>query len=304
MIWKASDCMADKELRGVFSVLITPMTQDFQIDEKGFRANLDWQIARGIGGLCVVGSTGEFVSLTKEERNRVAKIAVEHVAGRVPVVVGTAAATTPEVIEYTRYAESIGADAAMIINPYYCLPAPNEVIEFFRMVGEAVSIPIMAYNNPATSGVDILPETMAEIAKIKNISYLKDASGEIRRVREIQQCTRNQIKIFNGCEDLAFEAFVLGAVGWICVAGNVIPGECQKLYELVDAGKISEAKKLYDHILPFLVHIEQCGKLVQVTKAAAAKVGCAAGPARYPRLPLTPEEDQALDAVLRQIGAI
>ena len=296
--------MAYKELRGVFSVLITPMTEDFKIDEKGLRSNIDWQIGKGIAGLCVTGSTGEFVSLTKEERNFVAKVSVDHAAGRVPVVVGTAAATTPEAIEYTRYAESIGADAAMIINPYYSLPAPNEVIEYFRMIGEAVRIPIMAYNNPACSGVDILPETMAEIGKIKNVEYLKDATGEIRRVREIQQCTQNRIKVFNGCEDLAFEAFVLGAVGWICVAGNVIPGECQKLYELVTAGKINEAKKLSDRILPFLVHIEKCGKLVQVTKAAAAKVGCAAGPARYPRLPLTPEEDKALDAVLHDIGAL
>ncbi|MCL1855606.1 MAG: 4-hydroxy-tetrahydrodipicolinate synthase, partial [Clostridia bacterium] len=274
--------MTHKELRGVFSVLITPMNDDFQIDEKGLRANIDWQISKGIAGICVTGSTGEFVSLTKEERNLVARISVEHAAGRIPVVVGTAAATTPEAIEYTQYAERIGADGAMIINPYYSLPAPNEVVEYFRMIGEAVHIPIMAYNNPASSGVDILPETMAEIGKIKNVSYLKDASGEIRRVREIQQCTHNRIKVFNGCEDLAFEAFVLGAVGWICVAGNIVPGECQKLFDLVEAGKISEAKKHYDRLLPLLMHIEKCGKLVQVTKAAAAKVGCAAGPARYP----------------------
>jgi len=295
--------MAHKELRGVFTVMVTPMTGDYKIDEKGLRANIDWQIGKGIAGLCVTGSTGEFVSLTREERNRVAKIAVEHAAGRVPVVVGTAAATTPEAIEYTQYAESIGADAAMIVIPYYSLPAPNEVIEYFRMIGEAVNIPIMAYNNPGCTGVDVLPETLSQVGKIKNVGYLKDASGEIRRVRDIQRLTDNKLKVFNGCEELAFEAFVLGAVGWICVAGNVIPGECQMLFDLVQAGKISEAKKLYDRILPFLTHIES-GKLVQVTKAAVAKIGCAAGPARYPRLPLLPEEDKTLDAILRQIGAI
>ena len=296
--------MAHRELRGVFSVLITPMNNNFSIDEKGLRNNIDWQISQGVAGICVTGSTGEFVSLTKEERNLVAKVSVEHTAGRVPVVVGTAAATTFEAIEYTKYAEGIGADAAMIINPYYSLPAPNEVIEFFRMIGEAVNIPIMAYNNPFSSGVDILPETLAEIGKIKNVGYLKDASGEIRRVREIQRLTQNKLKVFNGCEDLAFEAFVLGAVGWICVAGNIIPGECQKLFTLVEAGNISQARTLYDRILPLLVHIEGCGKLVQVTKAAAAKVGCAAGPARYPRLPLSPDEEKTLDGILRQVGAI
>ncbi len=293
-----------KELHGVFTVMITPMNADQSIDFEGFKKNIDWQISQGIAGLCVVGSTGEFVCLSKEERNLVAKTAVDHVAGRVPVVVGTAAATTPEAIELTKYAEEIGADAAMIINPYYSCPAPNEVVEYFRMIGEAVNIPIMAYNNPFTTCVDILPETMAEIGKIPHIEYLKDASGEIRRVREIQELTGGNLKIFNGCEDLAFEAFVLGAIGWICVAGNIIPKECQTLFELVEQGKIAEAKALYNKILPLLLHIEKCGKLVQATKAGAAKVGCAAGPARYPRLALTPEEDAELEAILKKVGAI
>ncbi len=296
--------MKRKELRGVFTVMITPMTQDQKFDEKGFRSNIDWQISKGIAGLCVTGSTGEFVCLSTEERDLISKIAVEHVNGRVPVIVGTAAATTAEVIRHTKYAESIGADAAMIINPYYSLPTQKEVIEFFRMVGESVDIPIMAYNNPASSGVDVKPETFKEIAKIKNIEYLKDASGEIRRVREIQEVTEGKMKIFNGAEDLAFEAFVLGAIGWICVAGNIIPKECQELFDLVQDGKIKEAKELYFKILPLLNLIEGCGKLVQTTKAGAELVGCAAGYGRYPRLPLEDHEVENLKSVLKKIGAI
>lgn len=293
-----------KKLRGVFSVLITPMTDDYKVDEKGLRSNIDWQIEKGAAGICVVGSTGEFVALTKEERAFIARVSVEHAAGRVPVIIGTAAATTYEVIEHTKHAEQIGADAAMIINPYYCLPSPAEVVEFFRAVGESVNIPIMAYNNPGTSGVDVLPETFAEIAKIKNVNYLKDASGEIRRVREIHECTGGAIKVFNGSEDIALEAFLLGAVGWICVAGNAIPGECQKVFDLATSGKYDEAMRVYSKIMPFLELIEKSGKFVHVAKAAAGKVGCASGPCRLPRLPLTPEEDRTLEAVLRQIGAI
>lgn len=293
-----------KELRGVYSVMITPMTDDYKVDEKGLRSNIDWQIESGAAGICVVGSTGEFVALNESERKFVAKTAIEHAAGRIPVVVGTAAATTPEVVEYTKYAEQTGADAAMIINPYYSLPSQAEVIEFFRAVGEAVDIPIMAYNNPGLTGVDILPETFTEIAKIKNITYLKDATGDIRRVREIQESTGGAIKMFNGCEDIALESFLLGAVGWICVAGNAIPGECQKMFELATAGKYDEALNVYKQILPFLDFLEKSGKFVHVAKAAAGKVGCASGPCRLPRLPLLPEEDRALDAVLRKIGAV
>lgn len=296
--------MDAKELRGVYTVMITPMTENQQLDEQGLRANIDWQIAQGIAGLCVVGSTGEFVTLTKDERNRVVDITIEQAAGRVPVVVGSAAATTMEAIEYAKYAEAAGADAVMLVNPFYSLPAPNEVVEYFRMVAAAINIPIMAYNNPACSGVDILPETMAEIGKIKNVRYFKDASGEIRRLREIQELTGGKLKAFNGAEDLAFEAFVLGAVGWICVAGNIIPKECQTLFDLVQAGKIAEAKALYFKILPLLTHLETCGKLVQSTKAAATKIGRAAGPCRFPRLPLTPEEDAALTAVLKKTGVL
>ena len=296
--------MKRKELRGVFTVMLTPFTDDFKFDEAGFKKNIDWQIKKGIAGLCVLGSTGEFITVSRDERKHIAETAVGHVNGRVPVIIGTAAATTPEVIELTKHAEKTGADAAMIINPWYSLPRPNEIIEFFRMVEEAVNIPIMAYNNPACSGVDILPETMGKIGGFKNIEYLKDASGEIRRVREIQDVTNGKIKVFNGADDLAFEAFVLGAVGWICVAGNIIPAECQKLFNLVQEGKIKEAKKLYDKILPLLNYLEGCGKLVQATKAGAEMVGCAAGKPRLPRLPLDKNEKETLRAVLKKVGAV
>ncbi len=293
-----------KTLRGVFTVMITPMTEDQKVDIDGLKSNIDWQISKGIAGLCVTGSTGEFVSLSSSERDLIAKTAVEHVNGRVPVIVGTAAGTTQEVIRYTKYAEEIGADAAMIINPYYSLPTQKEIVEFFRMVGENVNIPIMAYNNPPCSGVDVVPSTFKEISKVKNVEYLKDASGDIRRVRDIQFETGGNMKVFNGCEDLAFEAFILGAVGWICVAGNIIPKECQDLFDLVQEGKINEAKELYFKIMPLFTLLETCGKLVQTTKAGAELVGCVAGPPRYPRLPLEESEIEALKGVLKQIGAI
>ena len=284
--------------------MVTPMTNDYKVDEKGLRANIDWQIGKGVAGICVVGNTGEFSTLNKDERRLVAKVAVDHVKGRVPVIVGTSAPTTMEVIENTKYAEKIGADAAMIIVPYGAVPRQSEVIQFFKDVGEAVNIPIMLYNNPGVSAVDVLPETIAEIAKIKNITYVKESSGEIRRVKKIQELTGGSLKIFCGCEDLAFESFMLGAIGWICVAGNAVPAECQQLFDLTMAGKSAEALKVSKKILPLLEFLEESGKFVQVAKAAATKVSPAGGPCRPPRMPLTPAEDKKLVSVLRKMGAL
>ncbi|MDQ7095122.1 4-hydroxy-tetrahydrodipicolinate synthase [Desulfosporosinus sp. PR] len=293
-----------KDFRGSFTVMITPMTKEQEIDENGIRENIDWQISEGIAGLCPLGSTGEFVSLSREERFRVAKIAVEHVKGRVPVLLGTAAETTKEVIEYTQNAKELGADGALIINPYYCKPAENEIYEFFKMISEAVDIPVMVYNNPFTSGIDMKAELLAKIAQLKNMAYIKDASMEIRRVKEIINLTDGRMKVFNGTDDIAFEAFLAGAVGWIAVCGNIIPGLSQQLFDLVEAGEIQKAKELNQKILPLLSFIENSGKLVQVVKAAVNKIGHAAGPSRLPRLPLTPEEDEKLVQILKNLGVL
>lgn len=292
------------EFRGSYAVMVTPMTKEQEVDEKGLRENIDWYIDEGIAGICPLGSTGEFVSLTKEERLRVAKIAVEHINGRVPCIIGTAAETTRETIEYTKHAKEIGADGVLIINPYYCKPADNEIYEHFRAVSEAVDIPIMLYNNPWTSGIDMKPELIAKICQLKNIDYVKEASMEIRRVRDIIRLTGGKAKVFCGTDDLAFESFMLGAVGWISVCANIIPGMSQQLFDLVEQGQIDKAKELYQKMLPLLDVIENSGKLVQVVKASVNKIGHAAGPCRFPRLPLTEEEEASVDKVLRDMGLI
>lgn len=293
-----------KEFTGSYVVNITPMTQDQELDEQGLKENIEWYIAMGSAGICCNGSTGEFVSLTRDERHKVARITVDQVKGRVPVLVGTAAETTRETIEYTRHAREIGADGVLIINPYYCKPSPDEIFEHFRAVSEAVDIPIMLYNNPHTSGVNMRDELMARICSLKNIRHVKEASGEIKRVRNLQRLSNNGIRVFCGADDLILESFLMGAVGFISVCGNIVPDWSQRLFDLVQENQIPEARVLYDKILPLCEMIEQSGKLVQVVKAAVNKIGHSAGPCRLPRLPLTQAEDEALESLLRDMGLL
>jgi 4-hydroxy-tetrahydrodipicolinate synthase len=289
---------------GSYVVNITPLTPDQELDEQGLRDNIEWYIDSGTAGICCCGSTGEFVSLTPEERCRVAEITVEQARGRVPVLVGTTHETTRKTIEYTHHARKIGADGALIINSYYCKPAENEIYEFYRTVSEAVDIPIMIYNNPHTTGINMSNQLIVDVCRLKNIDYIKEATGEIRRVRDLMRLSHGEIKIFCGADDLAFESFMWGAVGFISVCGNIVPGLSQELFKLVQAGDFEAAKALSLKLLPLQEMIEQSGKLVQVVKAAVNKIGNAAGPCRLPRLPLTDVEDVALEEVLRSLELV
>jgi len=293
-----------KEFTGSYVVNITPMTPDQELDEKGLQDNIEWSIAMGTAGICCVGSTGEFVSLTREERLRVARITVDQVKNRIPVLVGTAAETTRDTIEYTRHAREIGADGVLIINPYYCKPSSDEIYEHFRAVSEAVDIPIMLYNNPHTSGIDMSDELMLRICTLKNIRHVKEASGEIRHVRNLLRFSNGAIRVFCGSDDLVLESFLMGACGFISVCGNIIPDISQQLFQHVQENEIEKARRLYERILPLCEMIERSGKMVQVVKAAVNKIGHAAGPCRLPRLPLTQAEDEALESLLRDMGLL
>ena len=293
-----------KELRGTFSVLVTPMRTNGEVDEDGFKKNIDWQIEKGIAGLCILGSTGEMSSLTKEERIHLTKSMVGYINGRVACVVGTGAETTKEAIEYTQCAKECGADGALVLGPWYAKLAPNEILRHYKEISDQVDLPIMIYNIPGASGTDIKPELIAKLADFKNVKYIKDASGDLGRVREIKRLCGDKVVVFNGNENLAFEAYLAGAMGWICVIGNIVPDMSQKLFDLVQDKEFEQALTLFKKMLPLLNFLELSGKLVQVTKAAMTKIGLAAGPCRLPRLPLNSEEDKFLDGLLKDLGVL
>ncbi|RWR11933.1 4-hydroxy-tetrahydrodipicolinate synthase [Siminovitchia fortis] len=292
-------------LKGVYPVLVTPMHNDETVNWDGLKNNIEYFINQGVDGLAINGSTGEFVSLTKEERFKAVEEAVKQVAGRIPLIVGTAAETTEEAIEYTQQAEKAGADAALLINSYYAHPKEEEIYEHFKAVAESVSFPIMIYNNPFTSGVNISVETILRTGRdVENITHVKESSGEIRNVRDISRQGKGFIKTFCGADDMVLESFTVGAEGWISVAGNIAPRTSKEMYDAYVEGDISRAWELYDKLLPLCNFLEGSGKYVQITKHAMDLKGLAGGPARRPRLGLSHEEQETLKKLMEQLDVL
>ncbi|QOV09469.1 4-hydroxy-tetrahydrodipicolinate synthase [Viridibacillus arvi] len=293
------------KLEGVFPVLITPMFDNGEVNWEGFKNNIEYFVAQNVGGITINGSTGEFVSLTKEERFKAVEIAVAQVNGRIPLIVGTAAETTADAIEFTKQAEEAGADAALLINSYYAHPKENEIYEHFKEVAESVKLPIMIYNNPFTSGVNISQETILQVASdVENITHIKESSGEIRKVRDITRQGKGFIKTFCGADDLVLESFLVGATGWISVAGNIAPKLAVELYESVQNGDLDNAWSVYDRLLPLCNFLEGSGKYVQIVKRAMEIKGLAGGPARKPRLPLNEEEEAQLQELIKNVETV
>jgi len=275
--------------RGTYTVMITPFGPDGRVDLPALRNFVDWQIAQGIHGLIPLGSTGEFLSLSEDEKERVAATVIQQAAGRVPVLIGTGAEDTREVVRLSRRAEAQGADGVLIIPPFYSTPTDDEIVHHYRTVADAIGLPIMVYNNPAVANVDLRPPLVARLAEIDNCRYIKESTIDITRVRDIVRLCGDRMQVFGGI--LGFESFVEGAVGWTAVAANVVPGPLSRLFELVvDRGNIPEARTLYHRYLP-LIEFVGGQAYVAGTKALLAHMGFAAGPTRPPRLPLPPEHD-------------
>jgi len=289
--------------RGSYTVMITPFTEDGSaIDEAGLRRFVDWQIEEGTHGLIPLGSTGEFLSQTDDERNRVAEIVIDAAAGRVPVLVGTAAEWTDACIRYSREAEALGADGVMIVPPFYSSPTHDELFEHYRRVAEAISIPIMVYNNPNTSNVDLVPSLVARLSEIDNVAYIKESSGDAGRVCEIQRLCGDRMTVFAGY--LPFEAYAAGAAGYVSVFGNITPRMSAEMFtRVVDERDIDGGRELYIRVLPLIKAI--AGDLyVSATKAALNSMGMHVGPPRPPRLPLPRDRTKELEAILTDLGHI
>ncbi|WP_046866769.1 4-hydroxy-tetrahydrodipicolinate synthase [Microvirga massiliensis] len=281
-----------KIFRGTYTVMITPFDASGAVDAKGLRDFTEWQITQGIHGLIPLGSTGEFLSLSDDEKMQVAETVIRAAAGRVPILIGTGAEDTREVVRLSRQAESLGADGVMIIPPFYSTPTEDELYHHYKTVADAISIPIMIYNNPATANVDLKPETVARLATIDGCNYIKESTLEVTRVRDIIRLCGDRMSVFGGI--LGFESFVEGAQGWVAVASNVAPKPLARLFELVvDEDKIQEARELYLRWLPL---IEAVGghRYVAGTKSLLHHMGFQAGPPRPPRLPLPRESHDAL----------
>jgi len=292
-----------KSLRGTYTVLITPFTADGgAVDAAALRRLVNWQIEQGIDGLVPLGSTGEFLSLTRDERELVIETCVKTAAGRVPVLIGTGAEWTRDAVEYAKEAERFGADGIMVIPPFYSSPTEDELFEHYRRIGEAIALPVMIYNNPATANVDLTPPIVARLSRIDNVRYIKESTIEVTRVRDIIELCGDRMTVFAGI--LGYESFWLGAQGWVAVCSNLLPHDSARLFELVaDASDKATALALYKKILP-IVRWVGGHRYVAASKAGLAMMGLPVGAPRAPRLPLPQTDIDALRADLAALELI
>jgi len=288
-------------LHGVFTALVTPMKGDGEIHHNKLASLVDHQISQGIHGLIPLGSTGEFYALSPTEREQVLKTTLDAAAGRVPVIAGANAGSTREVIGFARQAEQLGCSGVMLAPPYYSLPTPEELFTHFSAVDAAIGIPIMLYNYPGRTGVDMSPEFIARLATLQNIRYVKESTGEMQRMTTLMRLCGDRLGVFCGCDSIALESLMIGAIGWVGGIANVLPHSHAMLYELAVANKdFVKARMLFFDILPTLELIEGGGKYTQWVKAACGLMGHPCGAPRPPLAAATKEECAQLRHALRQ----
>ncbi len=287
--------------QGSYTVCVTPFDAAGAVDHAALGSYVDWQIEEGVHGLIPLGSTGEFLSLTRDERTAVATKVIDRAAGRVPVLIGTAAEWTDEAVALSREAEALGADGVMLVPPYYSSPTEEELVVHFRKVAEALSIPIMLYNNPFTANVDLTAPLVARLSEIDNIRYIKDTSKNVHRVTELLDLCKGRMTVFAGY--YPWESYLAGAEGYSSVMSNIAPRLSAETFERTRAGDCAGGRDLYLKSLP-LINALAGDLYVSATKAAMEMTGRPMGGPRPPRLPLPDAPRAQLQAILNDLGLI
>jgi 4-hydroxy-tetrahydrodipicolinate synthase len=236
--------------RGTFTALVTPF-RDGGVDVSAFEQSIETQIAAGITGIVAIGTTGESPTLSHEEREQVIRVAVANANKRCLVLAGTGSNSTEHAIADTKRAEKLGVDAALLVGPYYNKPSQEGLFRHFKAIADATSLPIMLYNIPGRCGVDIVPETVARLAKdCRNIVSIKEASGSVERIGELRRGLPDEFTILSGDDSLTLPFMAVGAVGVVSVASNVFPSEVCALVRAAESGDLQLAAKLHRKLLP------------------------------------------------------
>jgi 4-hydroxy-tetrahydrodipicolinate synthase len=290
-------------LRGIIPPVVTPFSPDESLDLPRLRSHIDLMLAKGVDGIFVLGTTGEFYALDEDEKQRVVAAAVEHCRGRAPVFAGTGAETTREVVRLTRMAEKEGADGVSVITPYFIKPTQAELLDHFRRVAESTARPVVLYNNPATcGGVSIEPETVARLAEVPNIVGIKDSSGDLQNTIELVKLAQSEkFAVLNGRDTLILAALLFGAKGAIPATCNVAPELCVGIYRSFVVGDVEAARRYQDRLAPVRLALT-LGTGNGAVKEAMALLGRPAGPNRSPIAALSAEKRQKLKDILAKAG--
>ncbi len=285
--------MKKRVFTGAATAIVTPLNEN-GVDYESYGRLIEWQIEQGINAIVTCGTTGESSTLTDEEHRAVMKYAVEKVNGRVPVIAGTGSNDTAYAIELTKYACEIGADAMLVVTPYYNKATQNGLIESFKAIADASTKPIILYNVPSRTGVNLAPKTLQVLAEHPNIVAVKEASGNISQIAEIAHLCGDKLDIYSGNDDQIVPLLSLGGVGVISVLSNVMPKETVEICDKWFKGDIAGSTKLQLDLIPF-VNALFCEVNPIPVKAAVAAMGYGEN---YLRLPLTKMESQNEEKML------
>ena len=288
---------------GTYVAMVTPFTEDKQIDEEGFRHNINYLIDRGVNGLVGAGTTGESATITHDEHQKVIEILVDEVDGRVQTIAGTGSNATAEAISLTKFADDAGADAALLITPYYNKPQQHAMVEHYRTVSESADIPLIAYNVPSRTGVNMDVETIVELAKIDNVDAVKEASGSVDKVSDIYRALQKEgleddFNILSGEDSLTLPIMAVGGTGVISASANI---DSKRMVLMVDSildDDYNTAFDLHFQMLELIRALFIESNPVPV-KTAMNLMGLPAGPLRQPLAEMKEENLEVLKKALK-----
>ena len=286
--------------KGTCTAAITPFTEN-GIDFDALSKQIDFQIDNGIDALCILGTTGEAPTITDDEYEAVAKFSYDKIAGRVKYIMGSGCNCTKKAIEKSQLAQKIGADGLLVVTPYYNKCTQKGLIKYYNEICDNIDIPVLCYNVPARTGVNILPQTMAEIAEHKNIGGIKEACGNMEQICETARLLRGKTALYSGDDNLNLAMLSIGSMGLISVASNIVPKEVGDVAKLFFAGKNAEAVALQERLLP-LIDIMFCEVNPIPVKKASELIGLGKGIVRGPLTELEEEHTAQMIKILKNFG--
>lgn len=288
------------EIKGIITALVTPFRPDDSIDEEGLRVLLRRQVEQGVHGVAVVAGSGEYVNLSETERSRVVEISVDELAGRIPVIAGVLSPNTRDASLWAGKATRLGADALLVLTPYYNRPSINGLIDHFRRIAEATNLPVLIYNNPGRTGINLSPEDYVRLANIPGIKGIKECNRDLATLSQtISHLGTRWTSILCGEDDLLYPALELGTAGGILTTSNVMPSQWVAMYRAIVEGDHETARAIHYEVLPFFRAIYSDNHPALIKKALML-LGLPAGRTRAPLADPTMEQEERLRKLIKR----
>lgn len=287
---------------GSLVAIVTPFRKG-HVDERALSELIEWQIAKGTNGIVPCGTSGESATLSHEEHNRVIELTVEVVNRRVPVIAGTGSNSTEEAIALTKRAKQAGADGALLITPYYNKPTQEGLYRHYKAVAEAVDLPLVLYNIPGRTGVNMLPSTIARLSTVNTVVGVKEGSGSVQQASDIVQMCGDRLSVLAGDDSLTLPMMAVGGKGVVTVTANIMPAEMAELVKTFSAGKIAESRRIHFKLSPLFAALFLETNPIPV-KEALGMMGKIDPELRLPLCPMAQDAREKLSQVLKEMGLI